>query len=552
MGESAPGGRRVCWRVLPALVMVLLLGGWLAAPAMAQGWSMAWFERGYVLEGEVSEHLNPQRGCDPGVIAQLDRQARLMPPPGGWPGSPQAVLVANVFFGEVMIAHGERVTCGVMSDARTRDSRFRSSVGQVVVPPAGDTHPIIVAWQSPVRPEWIPTIMIGGPSPLQQQDTARLLVRTSCMAVTLALALSALLGWMASRDRMFLIYTASCVVFFIWQALLTGLFGYPYPWLPVGDWVSQWQAATTLMVSGLMLAGLWLLCGGIQWLPGSKRVLRRLLQLVLLLSLVGVLLPQPVFSMFAITPQVLMTLGAVLLVGMALLAQLRGMRDGLLGWLGLVPFMVLVVGELLGARWLVLYRVEVMQLVATWLLLITAFAFNRRLGLLREQRDQMQRLADTDWLTGLPNRRVGLHRLAQLIEKAGKGGELSIGFVDVDHFKAINDTYGHDVGDKVLVEVARAMVETVRRDDVVRMGGEEFLVILPGVDLQEARVRMQAIGENLARIQLRSAAPGLLVTASIGIAQYHPGDVDITALLRRADQAMYSAKQLGRNQVFAA
>nr|WP_259394609.1 GGDEF domain-containing protein [Stenotrophomonas koreensis] len=164
----------------------------------------------------------------------------------------------------------------------------------------------------------------------------------------------------------------------------------------------------------------------------------------------------------------------------------------------------------------------------------------------------MRRLADTDGLTGLPNRRVGLQRLNQLITQAGTTGVLSIGFVDVDHFKAINDTYGHDVGDKVLVEVARVMAESVRADDVVRMGGEEFLVMLPGVDLAGARARMQAIGEQLAQIQLRSSAPGLLVTASIGIAQYHPGDMDMAALLRRADQAMYGAKQQGRNQVFEA
>lgn len=546
-GQQAVRTKRfLAWPVLLWLCWLL------PQPVMAQSWSAASFERGYVLEGQPSEQLKPQRGCEPDTVARLDRQARLPPPPGGWPGTPQAVLVFNAHAGEVMIAHGQRITCGVMSDASTRDSRFRSSVGQVVVPAAGNQEPIVVAWQSPVRPEWIPTIMIGGPSPLQQLDTARLLVRAACMAVTLGLALSALLGWMASRDRMFLYYTVSCVLFFVWQALLTGLFGYPYPWLPVGSWLVQWQAVTTLLVTALMLGGLWLLCAGTQLLPASRAIGRRLLLLVLLLAGAGFVLPSPVFAMYAIAPQVVMALGTVALIGMAVLAQLRGLRDGLLGWLGLVPFVVLVAGELFGARWLVLYRVEAMQLVATWLLLITAFAFNRRLGLLREQRDEMRRLANTDGLTGLPNRRVGLQRLGQLIEHTGQSGLLCVGFVDVDHFKAINDTYGHDVGDKVLVEVARVMSEAVRRDDVVRMGGEEFLVMLPGLALAAARERMQTIGEQLARIQLRASAPGLVVTASIGLAQYQPGDVDMASLLRRADQAMYAAKQQGRNRVVEA
>lgn len=556
--QGSKPGRALCAQqligVLPGLCCVLVLLALLLSPlpVRASSWAAPALERGYLLEGQASTVLSPQRSCDPDTLGQLDRQARLLPPEGGWPGSPQAVLVFNVAAGEVMIAHGQRITCGLMSDARTRDSRFRSSVGQVLVPAAGNNEPIIVAWESPIRAEWIPTIMLGGPSPLQQHDTARLLVRTACMAVVLALALSALLGWMASRDRLFMFYAASCVLFFLWQAFITGLSGYPYPWLPVGSWLVRWQAVTSVMVALLMLAGLWLLCASPVLLQRSRHVVARLLGGMLLLSLAGLVLPLKVLSMFAISPSVLLVLGVVLLLGMSVLARLRGLGNGLLGWLALLPCLLLVAGEVFGTRWLVMYRVEVMQLVATWLLLITAFAFNRRLGLLREQRDEMRRLADTDGLTGLPNRRVGLQHLGRLIEQTAPGGLLSVGYVDVDHFKAINDTYGHDVGDRVLVEVARVMTQSVRRDDVVRLGGEEFLILLPGLDLAAAQARMQAISEQLSQVQLRSAAPGLVLTASIGVVQYNPGDVDIAGLLRRADRAMYTAKQLGRNQVFVA
>lgn len=540
------------WQCGAAIVVALaLIGCLLPGSVVASEWATASIERGYVLDGMASDLSNPLRPCSPALQQQLDRQASLAAPPGGWPGTPQAVVVFNIFRGEVMIGHGERVACGDMFDARTRDSRFRAGVGQVVVPPAGNTDPIIVAWQSPLRPEWVPTIKVGGPSPLQQLDTARLVMRTAWMAVVLSLALSSLMGWIATRDRVFLYYTASCGLFFVWQAVLTGLSGYPYPWLPTGQWLSHWQVGLTLMATLLMLAALWYLCAG-HLLLAFTRDLAPLLLLVAVGCVLGLpWLPPGWLSALAITPQVLMVLGGLLLVTVALLAQLRGLRSGLLGMLGLVPFLTLVFGELAGARWLVIYRVEIMQAVATWLLMITAYALNRRLGLLRLQRDEMRRLADTDGMTGLTNRRAGMLRLARLRNEAATHGQpLSIGFLDVDHFKSINDTYGHDIGDQVLVAVARVLSESVRNhEDVVRMGGEEFLLLLPGVDQEHAVERMEAIRERLGEIQLRAHAPGLTVSASIGVVRCGPGDVDADALLRRADHAMYAAKQAGRNRV---
>jgi diguanylate cyclase (GGDEF)-like protein len=544
---QAPGKSHPRQWVLAICWLLCLFCSLLPCAVMASDWAAASIERGYVLDGMPSDTSNPVRQCTPAVLQQLDRQASVQAPPDGWPGTPQAVVVFNIFRGEVMIGHGDRVACGDMFDARTRDSRFRAGVGQVVVPAAGSMEPILVAWQSPLRPEWVPTIKVGGPSPLQQLDTARLLMRTACMAVGLSLALSALMGWIATRDRVFLYYTASCLLFFVWQAVLTGLAGYPYPWLPTGSWLPQWQVGLTLMVTALMLTSLWYLCAGHLLLSCSRRVMPYFLLVCALPALSVPLLPLPLLRAMAIAPQVLMVLGGVLVVTVALLAQLRGLRAGLLGMLGLIPFMSLVFGELTGARWLVIYRVEIMQAVATWLLMITAYALNRRLGLLRVQRDEMRRLADTDGMTGLPNRRAGMLRLAKLrAEAAVHGQPLSIGFLDVDHFKSINDTYGHDIGDQVLVAnvVAVGVI-----DDVVRMGGEEFLLLLPGVDEAHAAERMEAIRARLAEIQLRAHAPGLSVTASIGVARCRPGDIDAAALLRRADQAMYAAKQAGRNRV---
>ncbi len=136
-----------------------------------------------------------------------------------------------------------------------------------------------------------------------------------------------------------------------------------------------------------------------------------------------------------------------------------------------------------------------------------------------------------------------------------EGRRVSLAMVDIDHFKHFNDTYGHPVGDEVLRQVARTLADTVRRIDVVaRYGGEEFAIIFPEIHKQEARIaaeRIRVAIESL-RVKIDDLSEPLSVTVSIGIATY-PYDADARqALINRADQALYQAKERGRNQVVLA
>jgi diguanylate cyclase (GGDEF)-like protein len=159
-------------------------------------------------------------------------------------------------------------------------------------------------------------------------------------------------------------------------------------------------------------------------------------------------------------------------------------------------------------------------------------------------RAEADRLAHTDHLTGVANRRS----LGPLMERtAGKPTGLLL--LDLDHFKRINDVHGHAVGDAVLVAVAGRMQAAVRGSDaVVRMGGEEFLVILSGV-AEEAQLLRAAehLRDRIGTDPVRLAAQAIDVTVSIGCALSGAGDEDFEAHLRRADQALYVAKQAGRN-----
>jgi diguanylate cyclase (GGDEF)-like protein len=164
---------------------------------------------------------------------------------------------------------------------------------------------------------------------------------------------------------------------------------------------------------------------------------------------------------------------------------------------------------------------------------------------------EAQKLAMTDALTGLANRRSTLDWLGRFLRVSNKDGTpLALVIFDIDHFKAINDCFGHPTGDAVLVRVAELARQQVRGEDLVgRIGGEEFVWMLPGVSPPQAR----ELAERLrAAIEFGSADGDLpRVTVSVGLAQFRAGDT-AEKLLARADAALYVAKDGGRNKVHRA
>jgi diguanylate cyclase (GGDEF)-like protein len=154
-----------------------------------------------------------------------------------------------------------------------------------------------------------------------------------------------------------------------------------------------------------------------------------------------------------------------------------------------------------------------------------------------------------DGLTGLWTKRHFLTQAKTLMEGAGRYGEaLSLIMVDVDHFKKVNDTHGHVTGDKVLKGVAEILKKKVRGGSSYRYGGEEMAVLLPKADLEGA---VQVAERLRAAIDAHKIA-GVKVTASFGVAQFEAGLADPPALVEKADQALYRAKETGRNRVVAA
>jgi two-component system cell cycle response regulator len=177
---------------------------------------------------------------------------------------------------------------------------------------------------------------------------------------------------------------------------------------------------------------------------------------------------------------------------------------------------------------------------------------------LRDMIDEKRRLATTDSLTGLNNRHYFTKHLGRELKRVRRfGGPLSVLAMDVDHFKSINDRFGHAVGDEVLKEFAHRLASALPRDYdwCARIGGEEFVVVLPQTDLEGAMVVAEKLRHAVAAVPFGTGGGGLKVTMSIGAAALSclpGGEPEVDDLMDLADRALYASKQEGRNRVTGA
>jgi diguanylate cyclase (GGDEF)-like protein len=167
-------------------------------------------------------------------------------------------------------------------------------------------------------------------------------------------------------------------------------------------------------------------------------------------------------------------------------------------------------------------------------------------------RAQLRELAIRDSLTRTYNRRYFMTRLAAEVARERREGQLlTVLMIDVDHFKAINDTHGHATGDQVLEQLAQVLLAAMRPYDLVaRYGGEEFVALMPSTTLEQACMIGERVRDAIATmvINVQPSGEPLSVTASIGVSGLDDGEPDGTAMLMRADSAMYDAKRGGRNR----
>jgi diguanylate cyclase (GGDEF)-like protein len=204
-------------------------------------------------------------------------------------------------------------------------------------------------------------------------------------------------------------------------------------------------------------------------------------------------------------------------------------------------------------------RIEVVHLAFFVIVLLGVSELSTRMGRLRERLSrqkqeleaslmQIRQLATLDEITGLVNRRHITSLLQSEVSRLQRSKQIvSVALLDLDHFKRVNDQYGHDAGDIVLKAFADAARSSLRNLDVLgRWGGEEFLLMMPDTAWDEAMYCLERMHANLAKVSFDSIAPGLRITFSAGLSSCRAGD-RWEDVIKQADAAMYRAKAMGRN-----
>ncbi|MCD9026933.1 GGDEF domain-containing protein [Luteimonas sp. BDR2-5] len=389
---------------------------------------------------------------------------------------------------------------------------------------------------------------------IHRDDLRHVAWRTTILATMLVLALLALGFWYGSNDRSYA-WLAGMLGF---GALYLAAIGGEAEHLPgIGPWLAESVRGPRLMAFAALV------CSNLfqqryldlpRKLPLLSRTLTAVTWLVVALAVVALLSTAPLVALLG---NLLLLASAVLVLAAGLQLAWRGDRQALLlflSWLPLAVFAAFRAMELssagagAGPAWLG------QGLAASFALagLVLTFGMTEKLIELRRDRDLASARADLDALTLLASRPAIERELRKAVAQAHAQGEaLSVAFIDIDHFKTINDAHGHPVGDQCLHYICRRVRNRIRAQDLLgRYGGDELLLVMPRADIDDAITTAMRIRAAVNCRPVTVEAHSLDCSLSIGVATLLPGE-DAEALLLRADSALYASKRDGRDRVSA-
>jgi diguanylate cyclase (GGDEF) domain len=419
--------------------------------------------------------------------------------------------------------------------------------------------PATLPASAPILLRFEPSPMLSAPVRFQlqswneylQQDAQWLVFASACFAVMLAMVLMALCFALMLRDITYAWYAGYILCYMFIQGIQTGFLFHPLEWswlsgmVPIGG-----PAAVALSVA---FASLFMMrfCELPRYAPLLRvpivalavgmiqLVLMRCSQIALLVEVAQILLNP------------LLMIGAVLLLIAAIVAAARGSRQAwffLAGWTPLLLLTAMTSAQVNGALPQLDWLNDASLAGGAFEAIVLSLGLaDRALGL-RHDRDIVRALADHDALTSVLNRRAWTECASTLLTN-GTPRPIALLFLDLDHFKLLNDRQGHNAGDRALVAVAQALATELRPSDVLgRYGGEEFVALLDGTTQEQAMPVATRLCRRVHRLEIPAGDESMLLSVSIGVAIYQDGD-DVESLVERADQAMYEAKLNGRNRV---
>ncbi|OOG64863.1 diguanylate cyclase [Rhodanobacter sp. B04] len=384
-----------------------------------------------------------------------------------------------------------------------------------------------------------------------QQDAQWLVFASACFAVMLAMVLMAACFAMMLRDITYAWYAGYIVCYALIQGIQTGFVFHPLEW----TWLSGMivTAGSTAVALSVSFAALFMMrfCELQRYAPLLRvpivalsvgmfqLVLMRCSQIPLLVEVAQVLLNP------------LLMIGAALLLTAAVAAAARGSRQAwffLAGWTPLLLLTAMTSAQVNGALPELDWLNDASLAGGAFEAVILSLGLADRALRLRHDRDIVRVLADHDALTNVLNRRAWNERASVLLS-SGAPRPIAVLFLDLDHFKLLNDYQGHHTGDRALIAVAKSLAAELRPNDLLgRYGGEEFVALLDGASAQQAMQVATRLCRRVHRLEIPVSSDAQLLSISIGIAMRQDGD-DVASLVEHADHAMYDAKLNGRNRV---
>ncbi|MGH8156837.1 MAG: sensor domain-containing diguanylate cyclase [Rhodanobacter sp.] len=384
-----------------------------------------------------------------------------------------------------------------------------------------------------------------------QQDAQWLVFASACFAVMLAMVLMALCFALMLHDITYAWYAGYVVCYALIQGIQTGFLFHPLEWAWLsGMIVTAGSVAVALSVS---FAALFMMrfCELRRYAPLLRVPIVALavgmIQLVLMrCSRVPLLVD---VAQALLNP--LLMIGAALLLAAAVIAAARGSRQAwffLASWTPLLLLTAMTSAQVNGALPQLDWLNDASLAGGAFEAVVLSLGLADRALRLRHDRDIVRVLADHDALTNILNRRAWSERASVLLASETPR-PIALLFLDLDHFKLLNDYRGHNTGDRALVAVAKSLIAELRPSDLLgRYGGEEFVALLDGTSAQQAMQVATRLCRRVHRLEIPVSEAAQLLSISIGIAMRQDGD-GVESLVERADQAMYDAKLNGRNRV---
>ncbi len=494
------------------------------------------------------------RSFDPSILQQFPRSdlgswvvIAAQPP---WDNEEGVLTVYPAPMGAISVIDGDRTHVLAMTDFSAA-AHGHGRLAWRIAPTRPASKPILLRLEpaqtvsAPIR------FRILSWSEYLQRDAQWLVFASASFAVMLAMVLMALCFSLMLRDVTYAWYGGYIVCYALIQGIQTGFVFHPLQWRWLAD--MSWMVGVAAVALSVAFASLFMMrfCD----LQQHARLLRvpvmavaaGMIQLVLM-RVSGIPLLVEI-AQTLINP--LLMIGAVVLLLAAIVAALRGSRQAwffLAGWTPLLLLTAATSAQINGFLPQFDWLNDASLAGGAFEALVLSLGLADRALRLRQDHDVVQVLADHDSLTHVLNRR-GWSKRAEALLEAGRSQPAALLFLDLDHFKQLNDHRGHNAGDRALVTVAAALAAELRpRDLLGRYGGEEFVAMLDGVGVEEAMQVATRLCRRVHRLEIPLRDEAQMLSVSIGVAVRRDED-SLESLIERADQAMYQAKLQGRNRV---